>query len=90
MGGERPRGSSASRGSTGSSPRPTSSRPGDQAAAIRDWIAPALPHLDYLLPNDEQVLGLSGESTLEAGCRALLELGVGCVAATAGRTAPSW
>ena len=34
--------------------------PGDQAGAIRDWIAPALPYLDYLLPNDEQVLGLTG------------------------------
>jgi sugar/nucleoside kinase (ribokinase family) len=58
--------------------------PGDQAAAIRDWIGPCLPHLEYLLPNDEQVLGLSGESELEAGCRVLLELGIGCVAATAG------
>jgi sugar/nucleoside kinase (ribokinase family) len=58
--------------------------PGEQAAAIRDWIGACLPHLDYLLPNDEQVLGLSGETELEAGCRALLELGIGCVAATAG------
>ena len=58
--------------------------PGEQAAAILDWIAPALEHLDYLLPNDEQVLGLTGEADLEAGCRALLERGVGCVAATRG------
>jgi sugar/nucleoside kinase (ribokinase family) len=58
--------------------------PGDQAAAIRDWIAPALPHLDYLLPNDEQVLGLTGAGDLAAGCRALLDEGVGCVAATQG------
>lgn len=58
--------------------------PGDQAGAILDWIAPALPHLDYLLPNDDQVRGLSGEPDLVAGCRALLECGVGCVAATAG------
>jgi sugar/nucleoside kinase (ribokinase family) len=58
--------------------------PGEQAAAICDWIAPALEHLDYLLPNDEQVLGLTGAGELESGCRALLERGVGCVAATAG------
>jgi sugar/nucleoside kinase (ribokinase family) len=58
--------------------------PGEQASQIADWIGPALPHLDYLLPNDEQVLGLSGEQELEGGCRALLERGVGCVAATAG------
>jgi sugar/nucleoside kinase (ribokinase family) len=58
--------------------------PGEQAAAIRDWIAPALPLLDYLLPNDEQVLGLSGEDDLVDGCRALVARGVGCVAATCG------
>jgi sugar/nucleoside kinase (ribokinase family) len=58
--------------------------PGEQAAQILDWIAPAFAHLDYLLPNDEQVLGLSGETDLVAGCRALLERGVGCVAATRG------
>jgi sugar/nucleoside kinase (ribokinase family) len=58
--------------------------PGEQAAAIGDWIAPALEHLDYLLPNEEQVLGLTGAGELESGCRALLARGVGCVAATAG------
>lgn len=58
--------------------------PGEQAAAILDWIAPAFPHLDLLLPNDEQVLGLTGADELEAGCRALLDRGIGCVAATAG------
>jgi sugar/nucleoside kinase (ribokinase family) len=58
--------------------------PGEQAAAIRDWIAPALEHLDYLLPNDEQVLALAGEDELVAGCRALIGRGVGCVAATQG------
>jgi sugar/nucleoside kinase (ribokinase family) len=58
--------------------------PGDQAAQILDWIAPAFAELDYLLPNDEQVLALSGTDDLEAGCRALLERGVGCVAATCG------
>ncbi len=58
--------------------------PGEQAAEILDWIAPAFEHLDYLLPNDDQVLGLTGAGDLEAGCRALLERGVGCVAATCG------
>ena len=58
--------------------------PGEQAAAILDWIAPAFEHLDYLLPNEEQVLALSGASDLAEGCRALLDRGVGCVAATCG------
>jgi sugar/nucleoside kinase (ribokinase family) len=58
--------------------------PGEQAQAIVDWIAPALPHLDYLLPNDDQVRSLTDSQDLESGCRALLERGVGCVAATCG------
>lgn len=58
--------------------------PGEQAAQIVDWIAPAFEHLDYLLPNDEQVLALSGSDDLEAGARLLLRRGVGCVAATCG------
>ena len=51
---------------------------------LLEWIAPALPHLDVLLPNDEQVLGFTGEGSLEAGCRALIGRGVGMVAATCG------
>jgi sugar/nucleoside kinase (ribokinase family) len=51
---------------------------------LLEWIAPALPELDYLLPNGEQVLALTGADDLEDGCRALLERGVGCVAATCG------
>jgi sugar/nucleoside kinase (ribokinase family) len=51
---------------------------------VLDWIADALPHIDYFLPNDEQVLGFTGAGGLEAGCRALIERGVGCVAATRG------
>ena len=58
--------------------------PGEQTAAILDWIAPAFAHLDYLLPNEEQVLALSGCAELVEGCRALLGRGVGCVAATCG------
>jgi sugar/nucleoside kinase (ribokinase family) len=56
--------------------------PGDPG--LLEWIAPALPELDYLLPNEEQVLGLTGASDLVEGCRALLDRGVGCVAATRG------
>jgi sugar/nucleoside kinase (ribokinase family) len=58
--------------------------PGEQAAAIHDWIAPLFEHLDYLLPNDEQVLALTGTDDLLEGCRALLDRAVGCVAATRG------
>jgi sugar/nucleoside kinase (ribokinase family) len=56
--------------------------PGDPG--LLEWIAPALVQLDYLLPNAEQVLGFSGAQDLVAGCRALVERGVGCVAATSG------
>ena len=58
--------------------------PGDQAGQIIDWIAPAFAELDYLLPNDEQVLGLTGEDDLATGCRSLIRRGVGCVVATRG------
>ena len=58
--------------------------PGDQVRAARDWIAPAFAHVDYLLPNEEQVLGLTGADDVVAGARALLSEGVGCVAATCG------
>ena len=56
--------------------------PGDMG--VLEWIAPALPHLDVLLPNDEQVLGFTGADDLETGCRMLVERGVGLVAATCG------
>ena len=56
--------------------------PGDMG--ILEWIAAALPHLDYLLPNDEQAIGFTGEDDLESACRALVAQGVGCVAATRG------
>jgi sugar/nucleoside kinase (ribokinase family) len=58
--------------------------PGEQASAILEWIAPLFPHLDYLLPNDEQILGLTGTDDLVAGCNRLLDRGIGCVVATAG------
>jgi sugar/nucleoside kinase (ribokinase family) len=58
--------------------------PGEQAQAILDWIAPALTHLDYLLPNEEQAMGLTGEDDAERAGQALVERGVGCVALTCG------
>jgi sugar/nucleoside kinase (ribokinase family) len=48
------------------------------------WIADCLPHVDYLLPNDEQVLGFTGASSLVEGGRALVAAGAGCVAVTQG------
>jgi sugar/nucleoside kinase (ribokinase family) len=58
--------------------------PGEQASAIVDWVAPAFEHLDYLLPNEEQVLGLTGAGDVAEGARALIDRGVGCIAATCG------
>jgi sugar/nucleoside kinase (ribokinase family) len=51
---------------------------------LLEWIAPAFPELDYLLPNAEQVLAFTGADDLVAGCRKLIERGVECVAATCG------
>ncbi|WP_296607420.1 carbohydrate kinase family protein [Nocardioides sp.] len=48
------------------------------------WVADALPHTDYLLPNDEQVLGFTGATSLADGARALVAAGAGCVAVTQG------
>jgi sugar/nucleoside kinase (ribokinase family) len=56
----------------------------DGDPGLLEWIAPALAHLDYLLPNREQVLAFTGAADLAGGCRRLLDLGVGCVAATCG------
>jgi sugar/nucleoside kinase (ribokinase family) len=56
--------------------------PGDPG--VLAWIAPALSSLDYLLPNEDQVLGLTGAATLAEGARTLLGRGVGCVAVTRG------
>ena len=46
---------------------------------------PALEHLDYLLPNDEQVLALHRRGRPRGGAAGrCVERGVGCVAATCG------
>ncbi|MFF8191106.1 carbohydrate kinase family protein [Streptomyces bobili] len=49
-----------------------------------EQIEAALPHIDHLLPNEDQVLGFSGEPDLAAGVRKLREAGVGVVAVTRG------
>jgi sugar/nucleoside kinase (ribokinase family) len=51
---------------------------------VLEWIAPALPHVDFFLPNDEQVLGFTGSDDLVEGCRELIGRGAGCIAATRG------
>ncbi|GGN98182.1 sugar kinase [Actinoplanes lobatus] len=56
--------------------------PGDPG--MLEWIVAALPYADYLLPNDEQVLGFTGADDLVTACRALVDAGAGCVAVTHG------
>jgi sugar/nucleoside kinase (ribokinase family) len=56
--------------------------PGDPD--MLEWIGAVLPHTDYVLPNDEQLLGLTGADSLEAAGQVLLDRGAGCVAVTSG------
>lgn len=49
-----------------------------------DQIEPLLPYVDFLLPNDDQVLGFSEEDDLVTGARKFLAGGVGLVAVTRG------
>jgi sugar/nucleoside kinase (ribokinase family) len=49
-----------------------------------DIIAPAMSYTDYLLPNEDQVLGFTGAADLADGCRALLDAGAGLLAVTCG------
>jgi sugar/nucleoside kinase (ribokinase family) len=49
-----------------------------------DLIAPAMAYTDYLLPNEEQVLGFTGAADLADGCRALLDAGAGLLVVTCG------
>src|SRR5207248_8730835 len=51
---------------------------------LLDMLAPAMPLLDYLLPNEDQAMALTGESDSVAAGKALLERGVGAVVLTAG------
>lgn len=52
--------------------------------SMLEWVEAALPHTDYFLPNDEQLLGLTGAGTLEEAGRVILDKGAGCVAVTRG------
>ncbi|MET7452990.1 carbohydrate kinase family protein [Streptomyces sp. NPDC005574] len=49
-----------------------------------DQLAAALPHVDHLLPNEDQVLGFSGEDDLVRGARRFIDAGAGAVAVTRG------
>ncbi|MGC9539660.1 carbohydrate kinase family protein [Streptomyces sp. UG1] len=49
-----------------------------------EQIEPALPHVDHMLPNEDQVLGFTGEQDLAAGAQKLLAAGAGLVAVTRG------
>src|SRR5215210_6659931 len=49
-----------------------------------DLIAPALAYTDYLLPNQDQVLGFTGTTELADGCKRLLDAGAGLLAVTCG------
>jgi sugar/nucleoside kinase (ribokinase family) len=49
-----------------------------------ELISPFLSHVDHFLPNEDQVLGFTGTSDLDAGCRRLMDAGVGVVAVTRG------
>ena len=51
---------------------------------IRDWVAPALAHVDHLLVNEEQACGLVEEQDVASACAKLRELGPEAVAATLG------
>jgi sugar/nucleoside kinase (ribokinase family) len=56
--------------------------PGDLLSL--DALAPVLGLVDMLLPNDEQVTGLTGESDVVAAAKRLVDAGAGLVAATCG------
>lgn len=49
-----------------------------------DQIEPLLPYVDFLLPNEDQVLGFSEEQDLVTGAKKFLAGGVGLVAVTRG------
>jgi sugar/nucleoside kinase (ribokinase family) len=49
-----------------------------------DLIASAMAYTDYLLPNEDQVLGFTGAADLADGCRRLLDAGAGLLAVTRG------
>src|SRR3954453_11320380 len=56
---------------------------------LLDMLAPAMEHVDYLFPNEEQALALTGASSVEDAARALLDRGVGTVVVTRGASGSS-
>ena len=51
---------------------------------LLDMIAPALEHVDWFLPNDDQATKLTGTDSVEAAAAALVERGIGGCAITCG------
>jgi sugar/nucleoside kinase (ribokinase family) len=51
---------------------------------LLDMLAPAMEHVDYLFPNEEQAMALTGASGWQDAARALLDRGVRCVVVTRG------
>src|SRR3954466_10395342 len=51
---------------------------------LLDMIAPALAHVDWFMPNDDQALKLTGADDVEHAGRSLLERGIGGCAITCG------
>ena len=51
---------------------------------LLDMLAPAMEHVDYLFPNEEQAIALTGASAWEDAARALLGRGIGTVVVTRG------
>ncbi|MEA2450780.1 MAG: hypothetical protein QOG63_2712 [Thermoleophilaceae bacterium] len=51
---------------------------------LLDMLAPAMEHVDYLFPNEDQAVKLTGVDDPIDAARALVSRGVGCVAMTRG------
>ena len=51
---------------------------------LLDMIMPSLEHVDWLLPNADQAMKLTGTSDVESAGRALIDRGVGACAITCG------
>src|SRR3954468_11337067 len=51
---------------------------------LLEMIGPALEHVDWFLPNEDQAMKLTGPDDVEAAGRALLERGIGGCAITCG------
>lgn len=51
---------------------------------LLDMLAPAMEHVDYLFPNEEQAVALTGVTDVEDAARALREHGIGTVVITRG------